>query len=248
VGAILPNITRRIVTYGLEGAAEITATDLEMKGFASACTVRSTKGGAAPVEIGHLQLAVPGRHNVLNALAAVAMACELGIAFASVARGLSGFHGAERRFQRRGEARGVLVIEDYGHHPTEIAAVIAAARPIASGRLIVAFQPHRFTRTRSLLNEFGRALVGADIVMLTDIYAAGEDPIEGVTVEALAKAVAREFHGELSVFPVLGALPRELARVARSGDLIVLLGAGSIGSTAGPVLDALNSVDGSQES
>jgi UDP-N-acetylmuramate--alanine ligase len=234
------------VTYGLEEDADITATDLEMKGFGAACTVRRGKGSVPLVEIGRLELSVPGRHNVLNALAAVAVAGELDIAFADVARALAGFHGAERRFQHRGEAKGVVVVEDYGHHPTEIAAVIAAAKPIASGRLIVAFQPHRFTRTQSLLGEFGRAFAGADVVVLTDIYAAGEDPIDGVTVEALARTVAGEFTGQLRVIGALGDLPRELARIARAGDLIVLLGAGSIGSIAGPVLDALDAAGGSR--
>ena len=186
-----------------------------------------------------MQLSVPGRHNVLNALAAVAMARELGIAFSDITRAIAGFQGAERRFQRRGEVKGITLVEDYGHHPTEIAAVIAAAKPIASGRLLVAFQPHRFTRTQFLMNEFGRAFAGADVVILTDIYGAGEDPIEGITLEALAKAVEGEFEGELYVAPSLGAVPQELARLALPGDLIVLLGAGSIGSLAGAVLTAL---------
>jgi UDP-N-acetylmuramate--alanine ligase len=173
------------------------------------------------------------------------MADELGIAFTHTARALAAFHGAERRFQRRGEAGGVVVIEDYGHHPTEIAAVIAAARPIAAGRLIVAFQPHRFSRTQALLADFGSAFAGADVVMLTDIYSAGEDPIEGITMETLANAVRGTFKGELHVVGALGHLPHELARVARPGDLVVLLGAGSIGSAAGRVLDALNAAGGS---
>jgi UDP-N-acetylmuramate--alanine ligase len=176
---------------------------------------------------------------VLNALAAIAVARELKIAFPAAAGALKAFHGAERRFQKRGEANGVVVVEDYGHHPTEIAAVIAAARPIARGRLIVAFQPHRFTRTQSLLADFGPAFTGADILLLTGIYAAGEDPIEGVTVETLAAAIARQFVGELQVVPSLGDVPGALARAAQEGDLIVLLGAGSIGSIARHVLDAL---------
>lgn len=242
------DIRRRTVTYGFRDDADISATDFEMRGFGSVCTVRSSKGGGQPVEIGQLQLAVPGRHNVLNALAAVAVAGELGIAFPDVARALLGFHGAERRFQRRGEVHGVDVVEDYGHHPTEIAAVIAAAKPITAGRLIVAFQPHRFTRTQSLLREFGGAFAGADVLMLTDIYAAGEDPIDGVTVQALARTVSSQFVGDLHVVGALGDLPRELARVAKAGDLIVLLGAGSIGSIAPRVLDALGSAARGRES
>ena len=171
------------------------------------------------------------------------MARELGIAFSDITRALGGFQGAERRFQRRGEANGVTLVEDYGHHPTEIAAVIAAAKTITSGRLIVAFQPHRFTRTHFLMDEFAHAFEGADVVMLTDIYSAGEDPIEGITLEVLARAIGKEFNGELYTVRSLSDIPQELARLAMPGDLIVLLGAGSIGSIAGAVLTALNSAE-----
>ncbi|MSO56622.1 MAG: UDP-N-acetylmuramate--L-alanine ligase [Acidobacteria bacterium] len=229
-------ITRRTVTYGLQEGADVTASDLQMKGFGAVCTVRSRRSGGRLVELGLLELSVPGRHNVLNALAAVAMARELGIGFSDIAQAIGGFHGAARRFQRRGEANGVTVVEDYGHHPTEIAAVIAAAKPIATGRLIVAFQPHRFTRTRFLMSEFAGAFSGADIVVLTDIYAAGEDPIDGITLQALSARVAAEFTGGLRSVPSLSDVPVELARLAKPGDLIVLLGAGSIGSIAEAVL------------
>ena len=180
---------------------------------------------------------------MLNALAAVAMSRELGVGWGDIAQALAGFHGAERRFQRRGEAGGVTVVEDYGHHPTEIAAVVAAAKPISTGRLILAFQPHRFTRTQFLLSEFGRAFEGADVLVLTDIYAAGEEPIAGVTLEALADTVRGRFTGELRIERALADVPRELAALAKPGDLIVLLGAGSIGSIAGAVLRALGSRD-----
>src|SRR4029077_871886 len=153
--------------------------------------------------------------------------------------GLVSFHGAEGRFQQRGRVNGIAVVDDYGHHPTEIAAVMAAAKPMTTGRLIVAFQPHRFTRTQSLLNEFGRSFAGADTVLLTDIYSAGEDPIPGVTVEALATAIGRTYGGDLRVVTAVNDVPRELARIARSGDLIVILGAGSIGSISQHVLDEL---------
>ena len=229
-------ITRHTVTYGLQDGADVTAIDVQMKGFGAVCTVLSRRPGQRPVELGLLELSVPGRHNVLNALAAVAMARELGVAFSDIAEAIAGFHGAARRFQRRGAANGVTVIEDYGHHPTEIAAVIAAAKPIASGRLIVAFQPHRFTRTQFLMSEFGGAFAGADIVVLTDIYTAGEDPIAGITLQALAARVKAEFSGELRSVPSLSDVPVELARLAMPGDLVVLLGAGSIGSIAGAVL------------
>jgi UDP-N-acetylmuramate--alanine ligase len=233
------DIRRPVITYGFSESADVTALGLEMKGFGSVCTVRARKPGGRTVELGQMALSIPGRHNVLNALAAVAMARELGIGWSDIARALTGFHGAARRFQRHGEAGGVAVVEDYGHHPTEIMAVIAAAKPIAAGRLILAFQPHRFTRTQFLLSEFGRAFAGADVLLLTDIYAAGEDPIEGVTVETLADTVRGGFTGELRIVRAVADVPRELASIARPGDLIVLLGAGSIGTVAGAVLSAI---------
>ncbi len=237
-------IKRHAITYGLHPTADVTATGVQMKGFGSVCVVRSRKPHGRYVDLGQMELSVPGRHNVLNALAAVAIARELGVAFSDITRAVGGFKGAERRFQRRGEANGVTVVDDYGHHPTEIAAVMAASRPLAAGRLIVAFQPHRFTRTHFLMSEFGLAFAGADVVLLTDIYSAGEDPIDGITLEALTKAIERDFPGEVYTARTLDDIPRELARLAVPGDLIVLLGAGSIGSIAAAVLAALNSVEG----
>ena len=234
-------VTRPTVGYGFNSAADVTASDVRLRGFGSVCTVRARTRGGGYADVGELQLGVPGRHNVLNALAAVALGRELAIPFDDTARAIAAFQGAERRFQRHGEARGVTVVEDYGHHPTEIAAVIAAAEPVVTGRLIVAFQPHRFTRTHALIDEFGRAFEGADVVILTDIYAAGEDPIEGVTLDALASSMHGKFTGELRVVPRLVDVPREIARIARPGDLVVLLGAGSIGATAASVLASLDS-------
>ncbi len=229
--ALRPSITRRVLTYGFAADADIRVDKIRLEGFGSVSTVEG---------FGKLELSVPGRHNVLNALAAVAVGHELGIGWSDMARGLKSFQGAERRFQRRGEANRVSVVEDYGHHPTEIAAVIAAARPIAKGRLIVAFQPHRFSRTQSLMNEFGWAFSGADAVFLTDIYPASEDPIPGVDVEAMAGAVRTSFTGDLRVVNALNDLPVALARFAKPDDLIVLLGAGSIGSIAPGVLNELS--------
>ena len=214
-------IRARTVTYGFAPDTDITVSDVRLEGFGSTSTVK---------DFGELRVNAPGRHNVLNALAAVAVGRELGIDRSIIARALESFHGAERRFQKRGEVNGILVIEDYGHHPTEIAAVIAAARPMTRRRMLVAFQPHRFTRTQSLLHDFGPALAGADAVMLTDIYAAGEDPIDGINIDSLAGAVRASFRGELRAVKRLEDVPREIAAMADRGDVIVLLGAGSIGS------------------
>jgi UDP-N-acetylmuramate--alanine ligase len=236
---LLPAIERPTVTYGFDETAGVTAIDVRLKGFGSVSRVKARRPGGQIVDLGELQLAVPGKHNVLNALAAVALGRELGIAWSHIAEALAGFHGAERRFQVHGEVNGVTVVEDYGHHPTEIAAVIAAARPGTRGRLIVAFQPHRFSRTQDLMDEFGRAFAGVDTLVLTDIYAAGEDPIPGVDLDSLARKVRTVFRGDLQTVTSLDEVPEALARHARPDDLIVLLGAGSIGRIWRDVLTAL---------
>ena len=174
-----------------------------------------------------------------NALAAVAVGLELDVPFDRIASALADFSGAERRFQQRGVVAGITVIDDYGHHPTEIAAVLAAARAARPSRIVVAFQPHRYTRTRDLMREFGLALGSADEVLLTDIYAASEDPIPGVTIEALAAAVNTSRATPVRIVTPLDALAPAIADVARSGDLVIVLGAGSIGSVAGKVVAEL---------
>ena len=243
LAAIVPRMRRRVVTYGIRSSdADITADDVSVSGLTVSATVkRRALGGMDAVKtrapLGSLTLHVPGRHNLLNALATVAVGLELGLPFERVAEGLAEFRGAERRFEIRGEANGVLVVDDYGHHPTEIAAVIDAARALGR-RIVVAFQPHRYSRTKALLDEFGPALSGADRVLLTDIYAAGEDPIPGADLGALAASVRRSVPS-LEVVPALADLPAAIARSARPGDLVITLGAGSIGSVADRVLEAL---------
>jgi UDP-N-acetylmuramate--alanine ligase len=194
--------------------------------------------GAGLSTLGALTLHVPGRHNLQNALAAIAVASELGVPFAQSATALGEFRGAERRFDVRGEPNGILVVDDYGHHPTEIAAVIDAARPLGR-RIVVAFQPHRFTRTASLMDAFGPAFAGADHIVLTDIYAAGEDPIPGVTVEALAAAIRRGVTVPVDVVPQLDQVVPAVVGIARAGDIVITLGAGSIGTLADQLVAAL---------
>jgi UDP-N-acetylmuramate--alanine ligase len=160
-----------------------------------------------------------------------------------MAAALQEFHGAERRYQVRGEVGGVTVVDDYGHHPTEVAAVLRTAREGAPQRLVAVFQPHRFTRTRDLMAEFGLALGLADVVVLTDIYPAGEAPIPGVTLDALA-ALVRRHVPELVVVPQVADVPGHVAMLAREGDLIVTLGAGSIGLVADRILAALHQMGG----
>jgi UDP-N-acetylmuramate--alanine ligase len=258
--AILPRINRPLVTYGLQGrvrrvgqvgpageqlgdeerrrGVHIEASDVEIGPFGGRCVV-DISDRARRDRLGELRLTIPGRHNLQNALAAVAVADRLGIPFSNVASALADFHGAERRFERHGEAGGVLVIDDYGHHPTEIAAVLAAARAALGRRLVVAFQPHRFTRTQQLLDAFGPALRDADEIVLTDIYAASEEPIAGVTIEALAESVRRGSGRPVHVAKQLEALIPELLRIVRPGDAVLTLGAGSIGSIPPRLIEAL---------
>jgi UDP-N-acetylmuramate--alanine ligase len=230
LAALLPRITRRLITYGVETRADVMARDLALSDFGATCRVG---------DLGSLTLKVPGRHNVQNALAAVAVGQELGVGFPQIAAALAGFGGAERRFQRLGEAGGVLVVDDYGHHPTEIAAVVAAARAGVGRRLILVFQPHRYSRTRDLMGEFGPALAGADDIVLTDIYPAGEAPLSGVTLEALAGHVRKAGRAPVHLVPDLADIPAFVAGRARPGDLVITLGAGSIGAVGPKILDAL---------
>ena len=243
LAAILPRMTRRVTTYGLDAPdAEISASEVTLGPLSAGATVRRTvrpDGGPRGVEpLGAVKLNVPGRHNLQNALAAIAVGLELGLAFDQIAPALEGFRGAERRFEVHGEPNGILVVDDYGHHPTEIAAVLAAARTL-NRRIVVAFQPHRYTRTRQLMDAFGPALASADRIVLTDIYAAGEDPIPGTTVEALAAAMQRNVTAPVEVARTLDEVVDAVVRVARRGDVVITLGAGSIGTIPDRLIAAL---------
>jgi UDP-N-acetylmuramate--alanine ligase len=240
VGALVRRLTRRVITYGFEGSgAAVTGAGMELEAFGSRCRVVHTTPAGDAAELGSLHLHVPGRHNLLNALGAVAVGLEVGVPFAQIAAGFADFRGAERRFQLRGEARGVMVVDDYGHHPTEIAAVIAAARAGLDKRVVVVFQPHRYTRTRDLLSAFGTALAAADEIILTDVYAAGEAPIAGATAEAIEAEVRK--HGRpVRLVKALDDVPAAVAAAARANDLVITLGAGSIGSLPDRILEALD--------
>ncbi len=239
VAGMLQRLDRRVITYGFAEGADVRGFNPSSDGGSARCTVSySVRGLPDGDGGGNLVLSVPGIHNLQNALAAVAVGLELGIPFDRITRALSEFKGAERRYQVRGTARGVTVVDDYGHHPTEIAAVLRAARAGAPARLVAVFQPHRYSRTRDLLEDFGPALGLADSVFLTDIYAAGEAPIPGTTLDALARAV-RPSVKELHVVPVLDEVPAAVAAETREGDLVVTLGAGSIGTTGDRILKAV---------
>jgi UDP-N-acetylmuramate--alanine ligase len=237
VAAILPRLARRVTTYGLDPGADVSAADIVVEASGSRATVERRTGSSREA-LGSLALRVPGRHNLQNALGAIAAGLELGVGFERLAEGLAAFRGAERRFDVRGEPGGVLVVDDYGHHPTEIRAVLDAARPLGR-RIVVVFQPHRYTRTRALMASFGPAFTGADHIVLTDIYAAGEDPIPGVTLDALAESVRRAVDVPVDVAPSLDHAVDAVLRACRPGDVVITLGAGSIAGTADRIVRSL---------
>ena len=200
---------------------------------------RQAAAGEPLATLGPLRLQVPGRHNLQNALAAVTVGLELDVPFGRIADALHEFRGVERRFDVRGEPGGILIVDDYGHHPTEIAAVLEAARGL-NRRLIVAFQPHRFTRTAALMHSFGPALVAADHIVLADIYPAGEDPLAGITVDALATAIRGSVHAPVEVAISLDDVVAMVLRECRPGDVVMTLGAGSISTIPERLIDALS--------
>jgi UDP-N-acetylmuramate--alanine ligase len=179
-------------------------------------------------EITQVRLPMVGQHNVLNSLAAIAVANEMGIEDAKIRSGLAGFGGVKRRFTRTGEARGVTVIDDYGHHPVEIAAVLTAARQASRGRVIAVVQPHRYSRLHSLFDQFCACFNDADVALVADVYSAGETPIEGVNAEALVQGMRESGHRHVEYMPDPKLLAQQVAPLVRSGDMVVCLGAGSI--------------------
>jgi UDP-N-acetylmuramate--alanine ligase len=229
---ILPRARRRVFTYGVADEADYRLEfQAAAQGRFARFLVHTAEGPLGPFE-----LHVPGRHNVLNATAAVAIARQLGVAEDKIAEGLSRFRGVDRRFQLRGQARGITVVDDYGHHPTEIRATLAAARECGYNSIHVVFQPHRYSRTLDLLDEFAGAFTDADTVTVLPIYAASEEPIPGVTAEALAariEGLLAEFVGDFE------AAVAAVVASASKGDLILTLGAGNVSQLAPQILAAL---------
>ena len=219
---------RRLITYGTNPQAEVRALDMTMGPAGAAFDVLITPSDGEPITLAGLTLPMAGRHNVLNALAAIAVARELGVSDEAVRAGLAGFDGVRRRFTTIGVARGVRVIDDYAHHPVEITHVLAAARAVTSGRVIAVVQPHRYTRLRDLFSDFCRCFNDADVVIVADVYPAGEAPIEGADRDALVEGVRR--HGHRQVLPLedVAALASLIDGEAKDGDLVVFLGAGDI--------------------
>ena len=228
---LMPRLEKRIITYGLESGADLVARRLHLSGMTSRFEVFQ-RGSL----LGECTLQIPGRHNVLNALAALGVGLDLEIPFVTIQKALAGFTGVQRRFQIRGRACGVTVVDDYGHHPAEIRATLAAAKAGFECRVVTVFQPHRYTRTQHLRQEFLTAFNQTDVLIVMDIYPAGEAPIPGVTGEDLAEGIRA--HGHRNVI-YLGSdrtrVLEHLTEITRPGDLVLTLGAGDV-SQLGPEL------------
>jgi UDP-N-acetylmuramate--alanine ligase len=237
---LLPRVARRVFTYGTNSRADYVVRFLPAASFAAeeeSMPVRSRFEVVADgIVMGPFELHVPGRHNVLNATAAVAIAHQLDVTPEKIIAGLRAFRGVDRRFQVKGSAGGVTVVDDYGHHPTEIVATLRAARECQYGRVHVIFQPHRYTRTRDLMAQFATAFAEADTVQVLDIYAASEEPIPGVDAQALVAATAQAGVEYASSFQ--SAVAR-VAGLAEEGDVVLTLGAGNVVQVAPLVLEAL---------
>jgi UDP-N-acetylmuramate--alanine ligase len=232
---LLPRIEKRIISYGLESGADLVARRLQLSGMTSRFEVYQRES-----LLGEVTLQIPGRHNVLNALAAIGVGLDLEISFAAIQRALAGFSGVQRRFQILGRARGVPVVDAYGHHPAEIRATLAAAKAGFDSRVITVFQPHRFTRTKHLREEFLTAFNQADGVIVMDIYAAGEAPIPGVTAGDLADGIRAHGHRHVAYFGGDRArIIDHLRAVLRPGDIVLTQGAGDVSQLGPEILKVL---------
>ena len=235
IQGLLPRIKKRMVTYGFSAQADFQARDLAFDGLN--VSYRAFHRGQ---ELGKVTLPIPGRHNALNSLAAVAVGHELEIPFSAICRGLQEMTGVQRRFQIKGEVNGVTVIDDYGHHPTEIKAVLKTmASSFPGRRRFVLFQPHRYTRTQDLFEDFTTAFYQSDVLIVTEIYAASEPVIPGVHAEKLTTAIQKHGHGNVRYIPDHLALVPSLVEEVREGDVVLTLGAGNIWQTGEALLEKL---------
>ena len=223
VREILPQIKRKVITYGLTSPADYQATEMVLAGPLSKFSV-SCRGE----RLGEVTLNVPGRFNIANALATIAVARELDMPFDAIRKGLEAFVGVHRRLEIKGKVNGVTVVDDYGHHPTEIRETLAAARQVWKDRIIVVFQPHRYTRTQKLFNEFLTAFPDADYLIVTDIYAASEKPIEGVSAASLCEGIRAHGHQGVIYLSGFDDMTDHLLAIAKPSDVIITQGAGSV--------------------
>lgn len=242
IQSLMPRINKRVVTYGFSAQADFQAREVVFHGL-SGSYIASCRGQ----ELGKVDLSIPGWHNVLNSLAAVAVGHELEIPFPAICRGLKEMTGVQRRFQIKGEVSGVTIIDDYGHHPNEIKAVLRTiAESFPDHRRYVLFQPHRYTRTQALFDDFTTAFYQSDVLIVTDIYAASEPPIPGVHAEKLATAIQEHGHGNIRYIPNLMDLIPLVMEEVREKDVVLTLGAGNIWQTGEELLKQLQEREGSK--
>jgi UDP-N-acetylmuramate--alanine ligase len=234
VQSLIPRLKKRFTTYGLTTQADYQAKEIVFEEFSTTFDVLHQRR-----EVGRLRLQMPGLHNVYNALATVATAFEFDIPFRVVQESLGDFKGIQRRFQVKGEKKGILVVDDYGHHPVEIMATLKAARSGWKRRVVVVFQPHRYSRTQALFKEFLSAFYDADVLVLTDIYPAGEDRIEGVEAKNLFEGIREYGHKDVTYIPNKREIAAHLLRILKPGDLVMTLGAGDITQISDELLSLL---------
>lgn len=238
VQLILPKIKRRRVTYGMTAQADISAFDIRYDNkFGSTFTVKLRNEA-----LGEIHLPVPGKHNVYNALAATAVALELDVPFEKISAAFKTFKNANRRFQFKGEVGGVAVVDDYGHHPTEILATLSAAKTGSGGRrTVVVFQPHRYSRTKELFDDFALCFNNADVLFILDIYAASEAPIEGITAETLTENIRQYGHKDVRYVGDIDIAAKVAVEEVREGDVVVTLGAGNVTRLSDEIMTLLES-------
>lgn len=236
VADVIPQVQKRFVTYGLSAQADFRASDVRLSGF-NTSFVAHYRGE----RLGEISFSMPGAHNVLNALATIAVAMELDVPFTVIQEGFRQFGGVGRRFQVKGEKGGVMVVDDYGHHPTEIRATLAAAKSgFPENRLVVVFQPHRYTRTHELFDDFVKAFYDADVLVLTEVYAAGEKPIDGATGDRLAASIKKHGQKDVTFQADREKIAEQLMKVVKPGDIVLTLGAGNIWQAGEELLRKLN--------
>jgi UDP-N-acetylmuramate--alanine ligase len=242
VQAMIPKVSdRKIITYGFSPQADVRAVNLTISpdGCRFDVLIADRTGGTPPREINGMHLPMLGRHNTQNALAAIAVAHEMGLGEDTMRKALLGFKGVKRRFTKTGEANGVTVVDDYGHHPVEIAAVLRAAREAYQGHVVAVVQPHRYSRLHDLFEEFCTCFNNADTVIVADVYSAGESPIEGVSRDALVDGLRAHGHRQVIALQSPQALAGLVAELTNPGDLVVCLGAGNITAWAASLPDEL---------
>ena len=220
----MPQLTRKkIITYGLNPQADIQALDLRHRDNTTACTIVQGEK-----ELGSVTLQIPGKHNVQNALAAIAVGLQLGVPFAGVKAGIEKFSGVYRRWEKKGEAKGVSVYDDYAHHPTECRATLSGAKAGWRRRVVCVFQPHLYSRTRDFYEEFGKAFLLSDLLIVTDVYPAREEPIQGVTGELIVNAAKQYGHKDARYVPDKKEVVEALMKTVKENDIVITMGAGDI--------------------